>query len=67
MSEKPDINADWKANAQANAAALNLIYEYVGTQMGPIKAQEHMEDCAADPAVLAGEIIQTLEKYRRVD
>lgn len=57
---RPDINACWKANAQANAAALNVLYEYVGTRVGPIPSQEHMKD--PDPVTLVGHIIETIEK-----
>lgn len=64
---RPDINRDWKANAQANAAALNLLYEYVGTQVGAIPAQEHMEACATDPVVLVGHIIETIETRLKRD
>lgn len=59
---RPDINSDWKANAQANAAALNVLYEYVGTRVGPIPAIEHMDACATDPVTLVGHIIETIER-----
>jgi len=58
---KPDINKDWKGNAQANAAALNTLYEYVGTNVGAIPAQEHMKHCAVDPVVLVKHIIETIQ------
>ena len=61
IETKPDINLDWKANAQANAAALNTLYEYVGTSIGPIPAIEHMKDGGMDPVVLVGHIIEVLE------
>jgi len=58
---KPDINKDWKVAAQANAVALNILYEYVGANVGPIPAQEHMECCAVDPVVLVKHIIETIQ------
>lgn len=62
-TDRPSINEDWKANAQANAAALNLVYEYVASTYGPIASIEHMPDCAADPAILAQHIIGALEAH----
>lgn len=57
------LNNDWKANSQANAAALNIIYEYVGTTFGGIPAIEHMTHCGTDPAIVAQHIIETLERH----
>lgn len=52
----------WEIIAKANAAALNNMYEYIGTRVGPIPAQEHMKDCAIDPVILVGHMIETIEK-----
>ena len=57
---KPDIHACWKANAQANAAALNVVWEYVSTYVGGVPAKEHLPDCGADPVTIAQSIIEAL-------
>lgn len=61
----PDINRDWKANAQANAAALNIVWEVVSVEFGGVIDQEHLPDCGADPVNVARSITEALMKYKR--
>jgi len=56
-----NINIDWKANAQANAAALSTSYEYIAGTYGPIPAIKHMKACVTDPVILAQHISEALE------
>lgn len=61
MSDNP-----WKENAQANAAAINTIYEYVGTHFGNLPSQEHLlGEYGPDPVGVCGCIIQRLEEVRQ--
>jgi hypothetical protein len=59
------LNYDWKLNAQANAAALNIIYEYVANNFGSMPSPERILINGPEPVHTTRAIIECLEKFKK--